>query len=99
MEGFIMIPTVCFIACHGASSDHFVTFIERSQPGSPHVLAYSSLQIAKKFDDKKIPVCDCFSVEETSSEDEARRIAIKCSTASVVITDVGHRFSGQIQKP
>ncbi len=93
-----MIPTVCFIACHGASSDHFITFIEQSKPDTVTILAYASVQMAKKFDDRKIPLYDRFILEEVSSEEEARRVAIKCSTASVVITDVGHRFSGLIQK-
>lgn len=93
-----MIPTVCFIACHGASADHFATFIEQSKPETVHILAYASVQMAKKFDDRKIPLDDRFSLEEATVQEEAKRIAIKCSSAAVVITDVGHQFSALMQK-
>jgi hypothetical protein len=96
-----MIPTVCFIACHGASADHFATFIQNTPPHTANVLVYASQQMAAKFEDKKIDLQGQFSIDNPTSEEATRaaiKIAKECATASVVLTDVGHRFSSTIQK-
>ncbi|MBS0633983.1 MAG: hypothetical protein JSR37_00790 [Verrucomicrobia bacterium] len=83
------IPIICYIACHGASSDHFATFIQNSVAEKVEIRVYATSDMAKKFKS----VTRIFTFDE-----DAGAIAQECQEASLVITDVGHQFSAAIQK-
>lgn len=86
------IPIICYLACHGASSDHFATFIQNTQSESVEIRVYSAHDMAKKFEDKQIPVYGKFQLD-----DDAQILAKECSVVSVVITDVGHKYAATLQ--
>jgi hypothetical protein len=92
---------VCFIACHGGPADHFATFAENLAKDGISIHIYASGIALKKFQDRGVSVQSQFSLEGISSVEQdalAVQIAKTCSTASVVITDVGHSFDIKIQK-
>jgi hypothetical protein len=92
---------VYFIACHGGPADHFATFAESLSTNVQKIEIYASGPALKKFQDRGINVQFPFSLEGLSPQEEdtlAETIAKTCSTASVVITDVGHAFDIKVQK-
>jgi hypothetical protein len=92
---------VCLIACHGGPADHFATFAERLSKNVGTIEIHASGPALKKFQERGIEVTAPFSIDHISSEEEdrlAEQIAKTCSTASVIITDVGHVFEVKIQK-
>lgn len=91
---------VCFIACHGNPADHFATFAESLSRDIGAIEVYASGPALKKFQERGIEVKP-FSIDKISPEEEdvlAEQIAKACSTASVIITDVGHAFDIKVQK-
>lgn len=91
------LKVICFIACHGGSADHYVTFAEELTRAGYQVEVFASLQVLKKFEDRNIQVIESFNAD-APSEDLADRIAGKCAHASAVITDVGHSFDATLQR-
>lgn len=92
---------VCLIACHGGPADHFATFAESLSSNGRTIEIYASGPALKKFQERKIEVKGPFSIDAISPGEEdalAEQIAKACSTASVVITDVGHAFDIKVQK-
>jgi hypothetical protein len=101
MSFSISAATVCFIACHGAPADHFATFAKRLSKDVGTIEVYASGPALTKFQEHKIEVKVPFSIDKISPEEEdvlAEQIAKACSTASVIITDVGHAFTIKVQK-
>jgi len=99
---FSLLAAVYLIACHGGPADHFAAFTEYLTQEGIKVEIFASGVALKKFKDRGIEVQHPFSAEQTSLEEEedilAEQIAKMCSSAQVVITDVGHRFAVQLQK-
>ncbi len=92
---------VCLIACHGGPADHFATFAESLSKDVGAIEIYASGPALKKFQERGIEVKGSFSIDKISPEAEdalAEQIARACSTASVIITDVGHAFDIKVQK-
>lgn len=93
---------VCLIACHGGPAGHFATFAETLATEKRTFEIYAASGPAlDKFRERGIKVKTAFSLDALSFEQEnalAEQIAKICSTASVVITDVGHAFAIKIQK-
>lgn len=92
---------VCLIACHAGPADHFATFAESLSRDVGPIEVYASGPALKKFQERGIEVKAPFSIDKISPEEEyvlAEQIAKACSTASVVITDVGHAFDIKVQK-
>jgi hypothetical protein len=89
---------VCFIACHGGPADHFSTFAEDLASKGYKVQIYATGPALKKFQDRRIEIVTPFSLENISEEEAATELAKKCSTADVIITDVGHVFDVPLQK-
>lgn len=93
---------VCFIACHGAGpADHFATFAESLSRDVGPIEVYASGSALKRFQERGIEVKIPFSIDKISVEEEdalAEQIAKACSTALVIITDVGHAFDIKVQK-
>lgn len=101
MSFSVSAAAVCFIACHGGPADHFATFAESLSRDLGTIEVYASGPALKKFQERGIEVKIPFSIDTISPEEEdvlAELIAKACSTASVVITDVGHAFNIKIQK-
>ncbi len=92
---------VCLIACHGGPADHFATFAKSLSKDVRSIEVYASGPALKKFQERGIEVKFPFSIDKISPEEEdklAEQIAKACSSASVVITDVGHAFDIKVQK-
>lgn len=92
---------VCLIACHGGPADHFATFAESLSQSAETIEVYATGPALKKFQERGIEVKVPFFIDKISPEEEdvlAEQIAKSCSTASVIITDVGHAFDIKIQK-
>ena len=89
---------VCFIACHGGPADHFSTFAEDLANKGYKVQIYATGPALKKFQDRKIEIVTPFSLENISEEEAATELAKRCSSADVIITDVGHVFDIPLQK-
>lgn len=89
---------ICFIACHGGPADHFSTFAEDLASKGYKVQIYATGPALKKFQDRRIEIVTPFSLENISEEEAATELAKKCSTADVIITDVGHVFDVPLQK-
>jgi hypothetical protein len=92
---------VCFIACHGGPADHFATFAQNLSIDIGSIKVYASGPALKKFRDRGIEVRVEFSTDKISPTEEdvlAEEIAKSCSSASVIITDVGHPFDIKVQK-
>lgn len=95
----------CFIVCHGGPADHFATFIESLPKEKLHTIeVYASGPALQKLEEYKHKIAVKivpFSLDNISPEQEdtlAKEIARACSTAKVVITDVGHTFDIKVQK-
>jgi hypothetical protein len=92
---------VCLIACHGGPADHFATYAEVLTKQGYNVQIHAAGPALKKFQERGIEVKYSFSLDNLISEEEdslAQAIAKTCSTASIVLTDVGHVFDVKIQK-
>lgn len=89
--------SVYFIACHGASADHFATFAEELGKKGYKVEIHAGGPALKKFEERRLKVASSFSLENSSEGEAASQIAKKCVEASVVITDVGHAFDIALQ--
>ena len=92
---------ICLIACHGGPADHFATYAELLTQQGYNVQIHATGPALKKFQERNIEVKFPFSLESLQSEEEdnlADQIAKTCSTASLVLTDVGHAFDIKIQK-
>lgn len=92
---------VCFIACHGGPADHFATFVESLPKDVGLIEVYASGPALKKFQERGIEVKKEFVIDKLSIEQEdllAEEIAKACSTAQVIITDLGHAFDIKLQK-
>lgn len=91
---------VCLIACHGGPADHFATFAESLSRDGVAIEIYASGPALKKFEERGIKVKYPFSIDNISPAQEdilAEQIAKTCSTASAIITDIGHAFDIKIQ--
>lgn len=99
---FLVSPhSVCFIASHGGSADHFATFFEHLSKDHRNIQLFGSGPAVKKFEEKKIRPHGSFSIEGKNPQEEddlAEQIAKACSLAYIVITDVGNPFDIKIQK-
>ncbi len=92
---------VCFIACHGGPADHFATFAKNLEHDGHHVEILASGPALNKFLEKSVYVNHQFSIDKLSEDEKdllAVQIAKTCSTASVVITDVGDPFAYRVQQ-
>lgn len=93
--------TVCLIACHGGPADHFAMYAETLTKRGYDVQIHATGPALKKFQERGIEVKSSFSLDNITPEEEAslaQAIAKTCSTAAVIITDVGHLFDVKIQK-
>lgn len=96
-----LIATVCLIACHGGPADHFATYAEVLTEEGYDVQIHATGPALKKFQERGVEVKCPFSLDHLTTEEEdnlAQAIAETCSTASLVITDLGHVFDVKIQK-
>ncbi len=92
---------VCLIACHGGPADHFATYAEVLTKQGYDVQIHATGPALKKFQERGVEIKYSFSLDNLTSEEEdslAQAIAKTCSTASIVLTDVGHVFDVKIQK-
>lgn len=88
---------ISFVVCHGGPADHFAAFAENLAKDGEEIEIYASGPALKKMEDHSIAVKFPFSIDK--EEDAlAEQIAKSCSTAKVVVTDVGHPFDIKIQK-
>ena len=87
---------VCFIACHGGPADHFSTFAETLEAKGYKVEIYATGPALEKFRGRK--TVTPFVLENKTEEEVARELAKKCSSAAVIITDVGHAFDIPLQE-
>lgn len=97
----VLAAAVSFIACHSGPAEHFATFAENLSSNVGTIEVYASGPALKKFQEHGIIVTVPFSIDKISPEEEdllAEQIAKECSTASVIITDVGHAFDIKVQK-
>lgn len=95
----VLAQTICFIACHGASADHFALFAENLIHEGYEVHVYASEGVVKKFQDRQIPSISFNKENLTPNETEAlaTHLAKQCTDASSVVTDVGHPFDQTVQ--
>ncbi|HEV8052000.1 MAG TPA: hypothetical protein VGP47_05860, partial [Parachlamydiaceae bacterium] len=101
MSPCISTAAVFLIACHGGPADHFATYAEVLAKQGHQVHIQASGPALKKFQERGIEVKSPFSLDNLTIEEEdclAQTIAKTCSTASVVLTDIGHIFDIKIQK-
>jgi hypothetical protein len=92
---------ICLIACHGGPADHFATYAEVLIKEGYDVQIHATGPALKKFQERGIEVKSSFSLDNLTPDEEdhlAQAIAKTCSTASMVLTDVGHAFDIKIQK-
>lgn len=92
---------IAFIACHGAPADHFATYAEVLTKQGYDVQIHAAGPALQKFQERGIDVKSSFSLDHLTPEEEdslAQAIAKTCTTASLVITDIGHGFDVKIQK-
>ena len=100
MSSCISTAAICLIACHGGPADHFATYAEALTKQGHNVQIHATGAALKKFQDRSIEVKSPFSLDNLSQQEEdqlAQAIAKTCSTASIVLTDVGHAFDVKIQ--
>lgn len=88
---------ICFVACHGASADHFAVFAEDLKAKGHNVEIYATGPATAKFQGRNI-FAEPFELENRSERKVALEVAKKCAKAAVVITDVGHRFNIALQR-
>lgn len=91
---------VCFIVCHGGPADHFATFAEELAKKGQCVEIYASGPALKKLQERHMEVKQ-FCLDDLCAEKEddlALEIAKACSSASIVMTDLGHAFDIKLQK-
>lgn len=92
---------VCLIACHGGPADHFATYAEVLTKQGYDVQIHATGPALKKMQDRGIEVKYSFSLDNLTPKEEdrlAQEIAKTCSSASIVLTDVGHVFDVKIQR-
>lgn len=97
----VMSTTICLIACHGGPADHFATYAEELTKKGYKVQIHATGPALKKFQEHGIEVTSPFSLDNLTPFEEEKlaiTIAKTCSTASIIITDVGHIFDVKIQK-
>ncbi len=94
----ILSSAIYFIACHGGPADHFATFAEELCQRGHTVQIYATGPALKKCQERNKDLTIPFSLEGASEEEAAILLAKSCSTADVVITDVGHPFDIALQK-
>lgn len=100
MSFFISTVTIFLIACHGGPAEHFATFAEALSAKGRVVEVYASGPAAKKFSERGIAYHPFF-LEGLSVEEEdllASQMARIFGAASLVITDVGHRFDQKLHQ-
>lgn len=93
----IAATTLCLIACHGASGDHFSVFAENLIKEGYQVQVYASEHALKKFQDRNISVSMSFKITPGEEIGLAKQIAQQCAN-KVIITDVGNPFNALLQK-
>jgi hypothetical protein len=84
----IVAGSICCIACHGNSADHFATFAQALSKEGISVQAFASGPALKRFQDRSVNVIE-FSKDPKCIDGEVARIVEACSTALAVIVDVG----------
>jgi len=89
---------VCFIVCHGGPADHFAAFAENLPKDAYQVQVYATGPALKKFQEGGIAVTMPFSLDTGDEDKLAEHLAKQCSTASFVLTDVGHPFDIKLQQ-
>jgi hypothetical protein len=97
MSFFTSAAAVCFIASHGGPADHFATFTERLSKEVAKIDIYASGPALTKFQERGITVKCTFSADDINA-DWAKQLTKICSSANVVITDVGHPSAIAIQE-
>jgi hypothetical protein len=92
-----MLPSICFVTCHIGSAAHFAAFAEiLNQEFEISVLATGPS--LKKFEERQIQAADFnpsaldLRLEENRLQ-LAREVAKTCSSARIIISDVGDAFS------
>ncbi|WP_213157591.1 hypothetical protein [Parachlamydia sp. AcF125] len=102
MSVSIPVATICFISCHGAPADHFATYAKVLTEQQFDVQIHAATGAAlDKLRARGIAVKSSFDLKNLNSEEKdnlAKEIAKVCSTASLVLTDVGDEFDIKIQK-
>ena len=101
MASSLVGAAISLVVCHGGPATHFATFAESLRDEGYTVQVYASGPALDKLREYKIDGVIPFSADKLSREDElklAAQIAKICSTASVVLTDVGHLFDISLQK-
>ncbi|HEV3270402.1 MAG TPA: hypothetical protein VGZ69_07155 [Candidatus Rhabdochlamydia sp.] len=96
-----VISTIAFIACHGGPADHFATYAKALTEQGYNVEICASGPALKKFEQCNAKVNYRFDLDNKTPKEQdelAQRIADSCSSASMVITDVGHGFDVKIHE-
>lgn len=97
----VSISTIALIACHGGPADHFATYAKSLTEQGYNVEIHATGAALKKFEQCGAKVTYSFELDGKSFEQQsalAKRTAENCSSASIVITDVGHPFAETLQK-
>lgn len=94
----VIAATICLVACHGASADHFATFAEYLKSQGCNVRIYAGEHALPKLRERNADVHMTFSIEGQDQTAVADQIAKSCAAATVVITDVGHAFGAKIHR-
>ena len=80
--------SICLIACHGNSANHFAVFAQELSKEGISVWAFASGLALKRFQDRSISAIE-FSKDPKCVDEEVSRIVEACSKALAVIVDVG----------
>lgn len=97
----IYTPVICLIACHGGPADHFATYADSLTKQGYEVHIHATGPALGKFQERGNEVKYPFLLDQLSPDGEkklAESIAKTCSTATCIISDVGHAFDIKIQE-
>lgn len=100
MHTHMTMAILCLIVCHEGPADHFAAYAKVLTQRGYEVRVYAAGSASKKLHERGIEVAYPFCLDDLTQDEEehlASEIAKTCSTASMVITDVGHTFDIRLQ--
>jgi hypothetical protein len=95
--------SVYFIASHGGPAAHFAAFSQYLDPAKYRVSILATGAALKKFQESGVQATEFNSHRLNLEQEDAQKalapeVAKICSTAQMVITDVGHAFSKHLHQ-
>jgi len=94
----VILPAVCFVACHGGPAHHFSYFTKELETKGYEVVFFATGPAFDRVKDLGLKELIAFSLDTDSEEDIAADLAKKCAKYAVVITDVGLSFPAALHK-